>query len=1112
MAGKARKAKPDTGKARRKGRAQAPAPTPAAPADARNLCVVGIGASAGGFDAICELLQELPSDSGLSFVVVQHLSPTQKSLAAELFAKRTQMAVLEASDGLQVRPNTVYTLPPDTYAGIQGGALRLVKPPEPRGRRLPIDAFFRSLAADQKQRAIGVILSGTGTDGTLGLKHIVAEGGIVVVQAPDTAQFDGMPRAALSTGLATHVLTVAQMPELLVEWARHPYATAAEGTEQAEQIEAGTLDSALEVIRARHGYNFHGYKHRMLVRRIRRRMGLRRIERMGDYIAALRRDPHEVDALFRDLLIGVTEFFRDPEAWAALEHEAIDALVRSQPEGMPIRAWVSGAATGEEGYSLAMLLLEKLKDVKKHCPVQVFATDTNEEAIAAARAGIYPAGIAAHVSPDRLQRFFTDARNDHHYEVTRELREAVIFGVHNLFSDPPFSRMDLITCRNLLIYLEPESQRRVVTLFHVSLRPGGVLFLGPAETVGPRDDLFRVASRKWRIYRRTGTTPRDDRDWQLESDQQRAVYQSPFTARRARGAANMPANLAQQIILDRFAPASALVNSKFEVLYFCGPTERYLSQPRGVPTKDLLMLARDGLRTQLRNGVREADSRGEPVVLHDLRVRRGASFEMVRVTITPAAGEPEDRPLLVVFEDEPRRVQTEKSRRRADAGLLRQLEDELRATKDDLQTSIARLETSNEELRVSHEEVVSANEELQSANEEMESSKEELQSLNEELNTVNQQLQGKIAELESTNNDLRNLLASSDIATICLDRDLRIKWFTPSTRNVLKVIQTDVGRPISDLGSPLAGESLVRDARTVLASLTPVQADVLSERDRWYTRRTLPYRTEDDRIDGVIATFSDVTDARRTTELRLEAKDAAADVLEQRVEDRTRQLRGLASELALAEERERRAVARDLHDDLGQVLNLARFKLDRLVRNAGDTVGREGLEEVDRLISQAHQSARSLVFQLSPPILEELGLVPALQWLGEEMQHAYGLHVDLRHEGDAPTALSQATRSILFRAVRELLINVAKHAHADSAKVRLRTGDKSVEVVVSDEGVGFRPELLTASKSPGLGLLHLRERLSYIGGVAEIRSEPGHGTVARLEAPLENDQTSGRKP
>jgi len=1066
-------------------------------------CVVGIGASAGGFEAIGELLAAMPADSGLAFIVIQHLSPGQRSLAAELFGRRTKMAVAEARDGERLRPNHVYTIPADVYAVLRGGVLSFEAPKDPRGRRLPIDRFFRSLGEDQRERAIGVVLSGGGTDGTLGLKHIAAHGGMVLVQTPERAQFDGMPRSAVATGLVAHVLDPGEMPGAMLVYARHPYAAKRGETAHAAEAELAALRVISDILRVQRGFSFDGYRENTLLRRIRRRMGLRRIDRMSDYVSLLQRDAAEVNSLFGDMLIGVTEFFRDPGAWKALEAEVIRPLVAAKAPGEGIRVWVPGASTGEEAYSLAMAILDERRRARNKGPIQVFASDTNAGAVEFARTGLYPAGIAAHVPEAWLARYFTEVK-DHHYRVTRELRDCVVVSVQNVLTDPPFTRVDLVSCRNLLIYLAPEVQKRLIRNFHFALRPGGYLFLGSAETATQNGALFKPLSRKWRIYQRLDTAGRERPEFGPATPGPQPAAQLPSAA--IAGRTTSPAALAQTMILERFAPAAVLVNGRREVLYYAGPTDRYLRQPRGAPSSQLLALARDGMRSALGNVLRRSAAGDASVVALDGSVKRNGGFEPVRITVTPVAGAaagPEGRLLLVVFQDEP----GPGARRRggkAPPSLVRRLEEELRATREDLQATIDRVVHANDELRVAHEEVVSGNEELQAMNEELESSKEELQSLNEELSTVNQQLQAKIGEVESANNDLTNLLESSDVATACLDRRLRIRWFTPAARQTLKVIDGDVGRPIGDLGSTLAGESLQRDARAVLERHSPVETEVRAEDGRSYLRRTIPYRTAERKIDGVVVNFSDITETRRTATALLEASQEQGRTLHDRIVVADVQLRALAGELALAEEREREAIARDLHDNLAQVLHVAKLKLDALAKAPGNKEAEALLKDLDALLVHAEKSVRSLMFQLNPPVLVEFGLVAALEWLAEEMQRTFGLAVELRDDG-VPKPFGQPTRMVIYRAMRELLINVAKHAGVGNAVVDLRASGNTMIATVRDSGKGFDPALLTASSRKGLGLLGVRERVGFIGGKAEIRSAPGRGCEVVLTMPLQTE-------
>ena len=830
-------------------------------------------------------------------------------------------------------------------------------------------------------------------------------------------------------------------------------------------------------------------------------MGLHGLKRLPDYVQLLRCKPEEADALFMDMQIGVTEFFRDPEAWRKLETEVIAPLVESKRNGEAIRAWVVGCATGEEAYSLAVLLLDHLRRRGKSCPVQVFGTDTNEDALQTARSGCYPEAVEKHIPAELLARYFLPKDKEGHYRTNNDARGAVVFGRHNLFSDPPFSRMDIVSCRNLLIYLESQVQQKTIGLFHLALVPGGCLFLGSAETVGQRDDLFKPLAKKWRIYRKIAT-PRKEA-LALPAADKYIRLRIPL-AGSAKAAPRMAeaVQLAQQTILDGFASPAVLVNTKNEALYFCGATEKFLLRPRGAPTQDILALVREGLRSRLRSALEEAALPGLTVVVEDAQVKRDGIFHPVKLTVRPTAGTrfPE-RLLLVVFEEQPPPSRLPAGLAEGeDSALVRRLKEELRATEADLQNTIQRLETSNEDLSISNEEVVSINEELQSSNEELESSKEELQSFNEELSTVNQQLQGKMLELEAANNDLKNFLASSELATLCLDLELRIKWFTPALADILKIIPADVGRPMSHLAGGDAGQGLLDEAKEVLHTLQASQRELQAENQCWYLRRLLPYRTDEGRVEGITATFTDISESKRTAALAIEAKNALAETLEQRVRERTEQVRMMAVELGLMEECERRKLAEALHDELGQVLSIAKIKLATLDLNGGRGDVKGAIKEIDDLIGQANESVRSLAFQMSPLVLFNVGLLAAVEWLADEMRKKYGLGVAI-HDDGAPKPLSEATNTILFRALRELLVNAAKHSGVQWTEVSLRRRDGALVVTVADHGKGFDPQ--ADGSRTGFGLDSIRERMGYLGGTMQIKSHPGDGTIITLSVPLD---------
>ena len=1055
-------------------------------------CIVAVGASAGGFDALVEFLHVLPPNSGLSFIILQHLSPSPRSLSAELFSRHTTMRVSVAEEGMRLEANCVYTTPADRDIGVKGGRIRLSGPSESRGHRLPVDQLFRSLGQDQRERAVGIILSGTGSDGSLGLKEIIANGGIVLVQAPETAQFDGMPRSALATGLVSYVLPIPKMARILVNYARHAYVRAPNRFSSRPR-ESNPIHKILKLVEVGHGQSFSGYKQAMLLRRIERRMGLLNIEKLDDYAKRLMRDATEVTALRKDLLIGVTEFFRDPQAWKALDTDVLRPLIAAKKPGEPIRAWVAGAGTGEEAYTLAILILARLRNLRKRCAVQIFATDANTDSLNYARAGCYPAGIAKQISAGLLKRYLQRIKGDHHYQVTPEVRESVIFGEHDLLADPPYSRLDLVTCRNLLIYIEPVTQERILLLCHFALRPGGYLFLGSAETVGVLEKIFKIISRKWHIYQRIGTTLREQFDWQLVAPKLRppSVIREPLTET---GRAALFANLTRNALFERFAPAAVLVDARFEVLSSTGAVERFLLPARSSDKSSLLPRLPKSIRTQLPGAIRRIQRTEHPVLLSGSTRSKSGGTDVEILPVRNASGEKEGLRYLVAFQQTPLKTTVAKTR-----AAHSQLQQELRTTQGDLQSAVSQLKSSNEELRASHEETMSINEELQSMNEELESSKEELQSVNEELNTVNTQLQSKVGELEVANTDLRNLLASNEVATVCLDRALRIKWFTPAAHRLFNLLQSDVGRPVADLSLTALDSTLIQHSRLVLQNQGSESHEF--ERNGVYLRRIVPYRAEGTQIAGVVITFTDITEAKRAAQEEIKARAALNELLEERVRKRTEELARLARALALAEVRERQAIARDLHDGLGQELNAASIKLDALRGSHETTRLHPALDEIARLLEGVVREMRSLTAQLNPPVLEQLGLVAAIEWLSEEMRKTYQLEV-LLEDDMKPKPLDSVAASILFRAVRELLINVARHANVKVAQVATCSADGYLTVNVTDHGVGFALSGKDAGLPPGLGLAAMRERIAHIGGTLNMESERNGGTTATIQVPM----------
>lgn len=857
--------------------------------------IVGIGASAGGLAAIEAFFSGMPADAdpGMAFVLVQHLDPNHKSLLTELIRRYTRMQVFEVVDGIQVQPNCVYIIPPNRDMAFLNGSLQLLEPIAPRGHRLPIDFLFRSLAQDQQERAIGIVLSGTGSDGTLGVRAIKANGGMVMVQRPSSSEFDGMPTSALATGLIDFELPPADMASQLMAYVAHAFGKPPQTAGKTAPDHQNTMKKIFVLLRAQTGHDFSQYKPSTIHRRIERRMAVHQIETMDSYVKYLQQAPVEVQALFNDLLIGVTNFFRDPDAFAALETSVIPRLFEGKMVGATVRVWCAGCSTGEEAYSIAILLQERLEALKASYKVQLFATDIDSRAIAVARAGTYPAGIADAITPERLARYFTLEPGGSTYRVHKGIRDMLVFSEQDVIKDPPFSKLDLISCRNLMIYLGADLQKRLISLFHYAIQPGGFLFLGTSETTGERGDLFVVQDRKAKLYQR-----KED----FQGAQRAALdrFLPPLadielrpTARpdKVTGPAKLPLReLTEQALLQQLAPVAALVNGRGDILYLHGRTGLYLEPAPGeAGINNILKMAREGLRHALMTALHKAAGKKEAVRVDGLRVKDDGHVTRVNLSVclvVNGSSKPLESPLFLVILEKV--IDTSSSRtsilaapqEQADAGTsqpdgqaldvaaqIADLNEELKTKEEYLLAAKEELETSNEELKSSNEEMQSINEELQSSNEELETSKEEMQSINEELSTVNTELQTKVADLSRANNDMNNLLAGTGIATIFVDHSLRILRFTPAAAHIINLIASDTGRPIAHIVSNLVDySSLVADLHEVLKTLVPKEVEVLTTDSRSYTLRILPYRTLDNVIEGAVITFTEVTEVRRVRE------------------------------------------------------------------------------------------------------------------------------------------------------------------------------------------------------------------------------------------------------
>jgi two-component system CheB/CheR fusion protein len=822
--------------------------------------VVGIGASAGGLEAALDLFKAMPPDSGMAFVLILHLPPDRESLIADILASRTKMVVLQVQDGMAVEANHVYVIRPGHTLTIKDGALHLGECVEKPGHSRPVDDFFKSLAEEQRERAICVLLSGMGSNGTAGAQAIKAVGGLGIAQDPDSAKFPSMPRHLIESGYADFVLRPEDMPEVLLRYAEHPYARGRPRGDSALPDHRPHISEILTLLRARTRQDFSGYKRPTLLRRIERRMGLNQITSLPEYVKLLRKTTAEISLLADDLLIHVTGFFRDVEAWEALRERVIEPLVARREGDAPVRCWVTACSSGEEAYTLAMLLTEAMEKQGKQLDIKVFATDMADRSLAHARSGIYPGGIEAEIAPARLTRFFD--KEDAVYRVKRSLRERVVFAPQNVLQDPPFSRLDICTCRNMLIYLEPAMQRRLLLLLHFGLREDGVLFLGSSETVGPAEELFEPLDKKKRIFRRIGPTRHGAVEFPL-LPAGRGAEREPQEGRAAFKATI--GQITNKALLDRYTPPAVTVDRNHRIVFFHGDTSPYLSQPSGEPTHDLLAMTCEGLRGTVHTAMSKAALQGEIATARDGVIETAGGPRRIQVTVAPLENRAAPGYFLVTFEERAEEPQESAvSALNLDGG--GQLEGEVRRLRSELQATVETLQAANEEMKASTEEATSINEELQSTNEELETSQEELQSLNEELTTVNAQLQSKMEEQEATSNDLTSLLSSTDIAVIFLDTRFRIRRFTPAVKDLLELIPSDVGRPVSDLRKKFADPSLLEDARAVLDTLIPVEREISSESGRFYVRRVLPYRTSDYRIEGVVLTFVDITDRKRAEE------------------------------------------------------------------------------------------------------------------------------------------------------------------------------------------------------------------------------------------------------
>lgn len=823
--------------------------------------IVGIGASAGGLEALDDFFTHVPASSGLVFVVIQHLEPTHKGIMPELLQRMTPMKVAQATNRMKVKPNCVYVIPPNKDLSILHGTLFLFEPSAARGLRLPIDFFLRSLAGDQQNRAVGVILSGMGSDGALGLRTIKENAGLCLVQSPESAKFDSMPRSAIDGGLADIVAPAAELPRRIIEFfKRNAGGISTPTTPITARMVSSALQQIIIILRERSGNDFSLYKKNTIHRRIERRMNLHQLETIDSYVRYLRDNSQEQDLLFKELLIGVTNYFRDKEVWLQLQSVALPALLEKYPQGKELRAWVTACSTGEEAYSLAMTFLNVLDEVKikGRFKLQIFATDLDEDAIDIARRGYYSENIEADISPQQLSRYFI--KDGCGYRIKQKVRDMVIFAPQNVITDPPFTKLDILTCRNLLIYLEPKAQSKLLPLFHYSLTSGGILVLGNAETIGRHTSLFAPIDKNTQLFTRI-----DNPSEQIEVDfPKRLSPEVPTveTEPESASARKMTTNIrnlqtqADQILLQNYSPAAVLINAEGDILYINGRTGKYLEPPAGKANWSIHAMAREGLQHRLAGAIDKAQEQEDPVTIQNLKLDT-CTLNLTVQALTKTSGL--QGLLMVVFTEVERGT---KSRRISKSAAEKEVQSELTQAREQIQMLREKMQSSQEDLKSSNEEMQSTNEELQSTNEELTTSKEEMQSVNEELQTVNAELQSKVDDLSWVNNDMKNLLDSTEIATIFLDAELNVRRFTAHVSDLFKLISSDVGRPLSDVATILKYSDLGDDARKVLKTLVFSEKEITANNNRWFKVRIMPYRTQENLIDGVVITFIDITDAK----------------------------------------------------------------------------------------------------------------------------------------------------------------------------------------------------------------------------------------------------------
>lgn len=1069
------------------------------------MLIIAIGASAGGLEAVSKLLDVMPPNTGMAFILVQHLDPTHKSLMVDLLAHHTAMKIVEATEGRLLLPDQVHVIPPGRYLSLSAGALHLSPAQSQHGARLPFDVLLNSLADACAPQTTAVVLSGTGADGSHGIASLKAGGGFVIAQQPEEADYDGMPRSAIATGCVDYILPLREVPQALTDISLRIASLPRHGDDKTDASPPEGLEEIIAFLKDKTSHDFRQYKPGTLARRIERRMGLLGLERgnLKAYLDLLQRDRAERELLAKDLLINVTSFFRDPKVFDVLSRSIIPDMIDKLPEHQPLRVWVAGCSTGEEAYSIAMICRDAIEVAGREIKLQVFASDVDPDVIATAREGLYPLDIAAVVPADKLARYFV--KDEAGYRIATTLRGDVVFTVQDVLSDPPFSRIDLVSCRNLLIYLNPEAQAKVIALFHFALREGGVLLLGSSETIGGAEGRFEVIAKEERFYRHIARSRTGDPGFRLSFGDALPIL---AIAGRSQSAVRQTglAEICRRAVLASHAPAAVLIDRKRQCLFSMGPTDRYLRVAPGYATLDVLAMATPVLRTKLRLAIDKASKAVPKVSGGRTRLTHDGVTIWFSIDVEWLAGEGEELLLICFVEEAGGEAGRPSPVGRGDGSRMAELERELEATQADLQTAIQNQETSSQEQKAINEEALSVNEEFQSTNEELLTSKEELQSLNEELTALNSQLRETLERQRLTSDDLQNVLYSTNVGTLFLDMDLKIRFYTPAIKSLFNLIAGDIGRPLADLRPIASDGDLLADARQVLANETAIEREVSAPDGAWFLRRIFPYRAHDGRVEGVVITFADITE-RKSIAGALEASKLEA--------ERTN----------LAKSRFLAAASHDLRQPL-QSLTLLQELLTQLVEE----------EKPQKLLKRLGQTLGAMSGMLNA-LLDinqiEAGVVEAnsarfpiadiLDSLRDEFTYlAQTRNLSLRILPSA--AIVESDSRLLEQMIRNLLGNAIKYTRQGKILLGCRRRGEKLRIEIWDTGIGIPEDQLQAifdefhqidnaarerSRGLGLGLTIVQRLGQLLGAPVDVRSLPGAGSVFSITVACPVEEMSG---